>query len=326
MKNIFLLCFILILNSVSAQPSRELLIKLNSSVVKVNVATKNGGHGVGSGVVVAKDHIVTNCHVVANAQGVHVTKYGNSYAPFALLADWENDLCILKFKYLELKSVKLGSNSKLDYEQEVFGKSYGGNTIKAHTTFGRVKGIHNLKGNQIIQSSAWFVMGSSGGGLFDEMGDLIGITTFKTPGNSAFYYSMPVEIIKKLLNEGKEISVTTQPKLPFWDAPEDKQPFFMQVVGSLKQENWEKLAKISLAWHKSEPQSIEAHNNYAFALFKLGQIDKSEEEFKKIVGKRSNYVESFISLYEIAKLKNNQKDANKYKSIVLSLDENIALN
>ena len=100
MKNIFLLCFILILNSVSAEPSRELLIKLNSSVVKVNVATKNGGHGVGSGVVVAKDHIVTNCHVVANAQGVHVTKYGNSYAPFALLADWENDLCILKFKYL----------------------------------------------------------------------------------------------------------------------------------------------------------------------------------------------------------------------------------
>ena len=161
MKNIFLLCFILILNSVSAEPSRELLIKLNSSVVKVNVATKNGGHGVGSGVVVAKDHIVTNCHVVANAQGVHVTKYGNSYAPFALLADWENDLCILKFKYLELKSVKLGSNSKLDYEQEVFGKSYGGNTIKAHTTFGRVKGIHNLKGNQIIQAIALFKLGRS---------------------------------------------------------------------------------------------------------------------------------------------------------------------
>ena len=211
------LLFILIFstNFLFAEPSRELLFKLNSSVVKVNVATKSGGHGVGSGVVVAKDHIVTNCHVIADAQGVHVTKYGQSFSPDALLADWENDLCILKFKYLQLDPVKLGNNAELKYEQEVFGKSYGGNTIKAHSSFGRVKGIHSFAGNKIIQSSAWFAMGASGGGLFNQNGELIGVTTFKTAGNSAFYYSMPVEIIKELLNNGEELSVTTQPKLPF---------------------------------------------------------------------------------------------------------------
>tara|TARA_B100000035_G_scaffold134321_1_gene114319 strand:+ start:71539 stop:72519 length:981 start_codon:yes stop_codon:yes gene_type:complete len=323
MKQSFLLCLIFFTCSLSAEPSRELLFKLNSSVVKVNVATKSGAHGVGSGVVVARDHIVTNCHVIADAQGVHVTKYGYSFSPHALLADWENDICILKFKYLELDPVKLGNNKELKYEQEVFGKSYGGNTIKAHTSYGRVKGIHRFSNNKIIQSSAWFAIGASGGGLFNQNGELIGVTTFKTAGNSGFYYSMPVEIIKRLLSEGKELSVTTQPKLPFWDAPENKQPYFMQVVGPLKQQNWKKLKTISYAWHKSEPESIEAHSNYALALFKLGDTIKSEEELKKIAKRNPNFVQSFLYLYEIAKLKKNKQDAAKYKSIVFSLDETI---
>ena len=115
MKKLILLPLFLLALPVLALPSNELLFKLNSSIVKVNVATKKGGHGVGSGVVVAKDHIVTNCHVVANAAGVHVTKYGQSFSPYALIADWANDLCILKFKFLELKPVMLGSNRDLDY-------------------------------------------------------------------------------------------------------------------------------------------------------------------------------------------------------------------
>ena len=47
MKQSFLLSLIFWAYSLSAEPSRELLLKLNTSVVKVNVATKNGGHGVG---------------------------------------------------------------------------------------------------------------------------------------------------------------------------------------------------------------------------------------------------------------------------------------
>ena len=51
-----------------ATPSVEVLFSTNPSVVKVHVANKKGNHGVGSGVVVAKNYIVTNCHVIANSQ------------------------------------------------------------------------------------------------------------------------------------------------------------------------------------------------------------------------------------------------------------------
>ena len=50
MRQSFLISLIFFICSLSAEPSRELLFKLNTSVVKVNVATKSGGHGVGSGV------------------------------------------------------------------------------------------------------------------------------------------------------------------------------------------------------------------------------------------------------------------------------------
>jgi tetratricopeptide (TPR) repeat protein len=99
----------------------------------------------------------------------------------------------------------------------------------------------------------------------------------------------------------------------------------MQVVGPLKQENWEKLKTVSYEWYKSQPESIEAHNNFALALYKLGNTKRSEEEFKKIAKKNPNFVQSFLYLYEIAKLRENKQDIAKYKSIVFSLDETIVI-
>jgi len=181
-----------------ATPSVEVLFNTNPSVVKVHVANNKGNHGVGSGVVVAKNYIVTNCHVIANSQGIHVTKYGVSYSPDALIADWKSDLCILKFKFLELKPVVMTSTADVEYETDVFTKSYGGNAARPGSSFGTVKAKFDYDGHQIIQSSASFSLGASGGGLFNYDGELLGITTFKTPGRSAFYYSMPVEIIEEM--------------------------------------------------------------------------------------------------------------------------------
>ena len=98
-KKLFLLGMLFPVTCLST-PTIEVLFNTNPSVVKVHVANDKGNHGVGSGVVVAKNYIVTNCHVIANSQGIHVTKYGISYSPDALIADWKSDLCILIFTFL----------------------------------------------------------------------------------------------------------------------------------------------------------------------------------------------------------------------------------
>ena len=322
MKKILFLLFFFSF-CISATPAPELLFKINRSVVKVNVSTKEGNHGVGSGVVVKKDHIVTNCHVIANAQGINVNKYGNSYTPHAIIADWENDVCILKFKYLELEPVKFSSNDALEYETKVFGKSYGGNTVKAHTSFGRVKGIHKLNNFKVIQSSAWFAMGASGGGLFNYEGELLAITTFKTAGNTAFYYSMPVEIIKNMLTNGKETSITDQPELPFWDAPTKNQPFFMQIIGPMKKELWGTLKQITLKWIRKAPDEIEAHYHHAFALYNLGELDSAKSILKKVIKNNNKHALAYLYLYKISNKENQKDDMRYYKSRVLELDNSL---
>jgi serine protease Do len=322
MKNFLFLLFFFSF-CVSATPAPELLFKINRSVVKVNVSNKEGNHGVGSGVVVKKDHIVTNCHVIADAQGINVNKYGNSYTPHAIIADWKNDVCILKFKYLELDPVELSSNDSLEYETKVFGKRYGGNTVKAHTSFGRVKGIHQVNSYKIIQSSAWFAMGASGGGLFNYKGELLAITTFKTAGNTAFYYSMPVEIIKEMLANGKETSVTAQPELPFWDAPTENQPFFMQIIGPMKKESWITLKKITLKWLQEAPEETEAQYHHAFALYQLGEFVSAKSILKKVIKKNNKHALAYLYLYKISNKENHRDDMSYYKSQVLELDNSL---
>ena len=329
LKITYLTLLVFSLNLYSATPVEnknkrlnELSFSLNPSIVKVHTANKQGNHGVGSGVVVAKDHVVTNCHVIADAKGIHVTKYGVSYPPYALLADWKHDLCILKFEYLKLKPVNLGSNDKLQYETEVFGKNYGGNTVKPHTAVGAVKGIFDLNGYKIIQSSAWFSMGASGGGLFNDKGELIGITTFKTPGLGSFY-SVPVEVIKRLLAGNNDISITTAAESPFWDAPEKKLPFFMQVVGPIKKENWVKLKKISIEWIANKPNSYEADYHLGLADYRLGKIKEAKLSFSKVIEKNNKHLQAYLYLYEIAKSQGKELEMNDYKKVVHLIDNSL---
>ena len=313
---------ILVTLNLHAAPTTEVLFSTNPSIVKVHVANKDGNHGVGSGVVVAKDHIVTNCHVIADAQGVHVTKYGVSYPPEALIANWKNDLCILKFKYSELKPVAMGTTEILEYEANVFTKSYGGNSIRPQSSFGSIKGIFNFNGFKVIQSSASFTMGASGGGLFNDKGELIGITTvYLNPRGKAYYFSMSVEMIKSMLKNGEEISVTTQSERPFWDNPEKRQPFFMQVAGPIKNKMWGKLENISKNWLILDPDSDESNFYYALSQYYLNNLSVAQKIFKKIIKHNKKHTESYIYLYKIAKKSNVVKEMQQYKKLALSLDE-----
>jgi serine protease Do len=93
----------LISHIVLAAPSDEATFAVSPSVVKVHVIDQKGNHGVGSGIVVAENQVATNCHVVANAQGVQIGKLGEAFSPVSMKADWRHDLCILQFKFLNVK-------------------------------------------------------------------------------------------------------------------------------------------------------------------------------------------------------------------------------
>lgn len=322
MHSKLILLFIVFSVSVLADVRQEVAFKLNPSIVKVHSANESGNHGVGSGVVIAKDHVVTNCHVIANSKGIHVTKYGVSYPPEYLIADWHHDVCILTFKYLELEPVELGSTDLLKRGQEVIAKSFGSNAIRPITSTGTVKDIFNMQGQHIIQSSTWFSLGASGGGLFDKQGNLIGITTFKTPGKKALYYSMPVEIIKKLLADGVRTKITEQAESPFWDEPPEKLPYFMQVVKPLLNQDWNELKEISIKWTQ-EKDSPEASYYLAESLFYLGNKTEAKTILDKLLGAIPDHAQAHWLLAKISEDEGNKVKSAYHQKCYMELDSEL---
>jgi serine protease Do len=319
------LVFLLIFLSFSAFafPTDQVELSINPSIVKVHVIDKIGNQGVGSGIVVAENQVATNCHVVANAQGVQIGKFGEAFSPTSMKADWRHDLCILKFQYLDAKPATLGDTKKLSYEQSVFSKSFGGNAIKPIISFGSIKALYTLDNENIIQSSAGFAMGASGGGLFDDEGRLIGLTTFKSPGRHAYYYSIPVEWIKHLLQQGKDIQLTAQTELPFWDAPFEKRPFFMQTYDAARELQWARLKEITTLWLKSEPQSNEALFNDAVARFELKDYELAKKELKDVVKKNPRHAQAQLYLFKLAKLNHDDNEMHAIETVLSQLDESL---
>ena len=313
----------LISHIVFAEPSDEATFAVSPSVVKVHVIDQRGNYGVGSGIVVAENQVATNCHVVANAQGVQIGKLGEAFSPVSMKADWRHDLCILQFKFLDVKPAVLGDTKKLIYEQSVFSKSFGGNAVKPIMSFGSIKGLYALDSENIIQSSAGFAMGASGGGLFDDEGRLIGLTTFKSPGRHAYYYSIPVEWIKRLLHEGKDMQLTAQTELPFWDAPFEKRPYFMQSYDATREGQWERLKSITALWLKSEPQSSEALFNNAKACFELKDFEAAKKQLSDVIKKNPRHAQAQLYLLKLAKFNHDDNEAHAIEILLSQLDESL---
>lgn len=172
-----------------AEPDHELVYRLKASAVKVHVMTASGGHGIGSGVVVDKDTVATNCHVLANSSGISISKFGDSISPTGMIADWRHDICLLKFQYLELPAVKMASAASLHYGDDVFSIGFPGGPPKPQTISGKVRALYPYDDSLIVRTDAAFVMGSSGSPTFNQAGELVSLSTFKSPGKQAYFYS-----------------------------------------------------------------------------------------------------------------------------------------
>lgn len=290
-------------------PKPEILLQFSHSVAKVHVENEHGQLGVGSSVVVAKNQVATNCHVIANARGVAINKRGKSFAPIAMKADWHHDLCILIFDDLPLKPFPLGNMSQVSYEENVIAYGFSGNAPRPLESFGSVKALIPFDDSYLIRTNSGFRMGASGGALINYDGTLLGLTTFKSPGRKGFYYSLPVSWIKQLL-ASPTLSKTTDAQPPFWDAPANKRPFFMQAVIPFQNEKWSELKTIAEKWIKTEPNTAEAWFYLAQSQHGLTELDAAKESLNKTLSLAPLHVNALHLLGSIAMKQHNAEEAN----------------
>ncbi|MDP2231459.1 serine protease [Methylotenera sp.] len=303
-----------------AQPDIVELLALNDSLVQVSVDLPNGITGNGSGVVVSKEYVATNCHVLANAKGASITKYRDGYKPIAMKADWKHDLCLLKFDGLPFKPVIMRDSKTLQYEEEIFSLGYPVGNNVPQPSFGNIKGSYPLDGSVIIRTNAAFAMGSSGGALFDQQFNLIGITSFKSPGSQGYFYSLPVEWIKRLFDAPDILSLNTN-DTPFWALPLEKRPYFMQIVIPYQNHQWSSLKKIAQAWTIQEPKSADAWYFLGLAEEGGNEIALAKENLGKAQKLNERHLDAMIALSKIAYLQSDLSSLEKLKEKVAQINQ-----
>jgi serine protease Do len=324
MKYWLLILISLFATQIQAEPDQELVYQLKASIVKVHVVTQSGGHGVGSGVAVGKDLVATNCHVLSNAAGVKITKFGDSFTPVALKADWEHDVCILRFQYLDMKPVVLGDSDSLQYEQEIFSIGFPGGRPKPLTTTGKIKGLYRLDDATIVRTSASFMMGASGSPVFDQAGKLIALNTFKSPGRGAYFYNVPVQWVKALMDAADvELNLLTAKALPFWDAPEASWPYFMRVVLPYQNQDWDALTHIASEWVKQSPDSVEAQYYLAMAFLGKGQMIDAQQALTKALTLQPQHPASLLALGLIAEKTGQTEELARIENVLASINTDL---
>jgi serine protease Do len=290
MMNKLLLMMLLlgVTNSALAVPTKEMLNKVTKQVVKLKVALNNGNDGTGSGVVIAKDRIATNCHVVANASSINVFVGDKSFTAQSITPDWYHDICLVKVEGLDAPIATIGKSKNLEYQQPVFAIGYPNISPNPVSSFGYVEGLLTMDDSVIVRTSSTFERGESGGGLFDDAGNLVGLITLKSPGKQAYYYNMPVEWLLALIDQPEQV-IHSKPAPAFWATNADQWPLFMQVVHPYLTRDWHKVMDVATEWTKREPNNIEAWFYLATAEFALHDMENAQNHMRKVNRMNARY-------------------------------------
>jgi hypothetical protein len=302
-----------------AQTSMEQLLEINQSMVQISVDLGKGITGTGSGVVVSEQHVITNCHVLANAKGVNVAKYNDGYKPIAMKADWIHDLCLLIFDNLPFKPVPMRDSASLQHGEKVIVVSYPNDNNVPQPSYGIIKAIYPYEDSVILRSNAPFSLGSSGGAMFDRDFKLIGITTFKSPGRNAYFYSMPVEWIRKLFDAKDTLSLETN-EIPLWALPEAKRPFFMRVVIPYQNEDWEALERIANEWLSREPDNADACYYLSLAERALNKSDGANDHLAQAIKLNPRHLDAQVMMAMQAIETGDRARAARIRDVVKALD------
>jgi len=173
----------------------ELFKLLAPSVYEVESQGASGST-FGSAVAISGNQLLTNCHVVQGSQRIIVKQKGNEWISKLSRSDAATDRCVLTCdaKLSPVRGVRAHADLAVGEAAFTLGAPNG---LELSLANGIISGLREEAGRSYVQTTAPISPGSSGGGLFDARGNLIGITTLVLVGrehlNQALNFAIPAE-------------------------------------------------------------------------------------------------------------------------------------
>jgi hypothetical protein len=258
-------------------------------VLKVVVTRTDGGREIGSAVPLSGTRMVTNCHVIRNAREIRVTTGGESWQAHSDLRDAYRDLCFLTVQGYRGEPAPMIGAGETQVGLEVMAVGYSGGNFAISE--GKVIGLHMCEcdGGKVIQTSAPFDQGASGGGLFDKHGRLVGILTFKSKSGGRFHFALPVGWLRYMT--ASQIQPIDAEKT-FWEKPGSQSGYFLAACDLGARKNWNALMPVAIDWTQQEPDNPQAWMALGRAQRGMSQLDAAATSFQRVLMLDSTHAEA----------------------------------
>ena len=167
--------------------------------------------GSGSGVIISADgYIVTNNHVVADADELTVTLNDNKeYSARIIGTDKTTDLALIKIEGKNFPAITIANSEDIKVGEWVLavGNPFNlTNTVTAGIVSAKGRSLYRNSVESFIQTDAAINPGNSGGALVNTRGELIGINAMlysQTGSFSGYGFAIPTSIMNKVVDDLK---------------------------------------------------------------------------------------------------------------------------
>ena len=207
---------LVILSTVFAQPAAKTpaeILQENTAALALILSDGNSTVSLGSGFFIqGGSALVTNFHVIEGARAVYVKAGdGRTFSVDTVYCyDVKQDLAVLKIPAGTTQTVALGDSDKVvtGASITVIGNPEG---FEKSVTNGLISGVRTIDGQQLFQISAPISHGSSGGPVFDDKGQVIGVVVASLRDGQNLNFAIPVNVLSKILANRREVSLASLP-------------------------------------------------------------------------------------------------------------------
>lgn len=170
---------------------QEVFEKVSGAVYVVRAGTT-----LGSAVAIGERELLTNCHVVESTPAVTLEREGDRLPAAVISANKDADRCILRVSGQLRHWVKVRPYADVKVGERVYtvGAPRG---LELSLADGMISSKRTADSGRYFQTSAPISKGSSGGGLFDAQGNLVGITTFMLKDSQNLNFAIAAEEFAK---------------------------------------------------------------------------------------------------------------------------------
>ncbi|SOD40251.1 serine protease, S1-C subfamily, contains C-terminal PDZ domain [Nitrosovibrio sp. Nv4] len=283
----------------AAKTAEEIFTDASPFVVSVDMDDVRGKRG--SGVVMETDEVITTCDVAGKEKNGQVSRSGSTFKAVLEGALADRNLCRLNVPDMQSPRIALGTAKKLRVGQPVYAigipaKRAGQHRREPVLNEGVVSSLRPYGGSQYIRISAAIPSGFSGGALFDNEGQLIGILSPQIVEGENLAFALPVDWIGEL-QKGAQ-GVREGPRTQSAPATINKNGlnWLNRTLALEKKGKWRDLLKLSQQEIKRNPANAAAWFNMGIASANLKQYNQAIDAYREAIRNQAEYADAWHHL------------------------------